>query len=202
MRRSWSSISGGSRSGCYASPALRPSTVVPNTVSTRCHSSASTTVGRDTTSQSSRASTWPARWSLGSHPRAGSHRLQSAFPPSPWNGLFDLNRILVCRAECRTGIDDGRLGSDTPSDRNRGGAKPSKIMPHQYHPTWLLTCTMTRAAERRGPRVHHVARPLLHSPKLLGDETRRCRADVVTRLRPGRYPTGGDSLLAAPGAGA
>jgi len=149
-----------------------------------------------------RASIWPARWSLGSHPRAGSHRLQSAFPPSPWNGLFDLNRILVCRAECRTGIDDGRLGSDTPSDRNRGGAKPSKIMPHQYHPTWLLTCTMTRAAERRGPRVHHVARPLLHSPKLLGDETRRCRADVVTRLRPGRYPTGGDSLLAAPGAGA
>ena len=25
-----------------------------------------------------RASIWPARWSLGSHPRAGSHRLQSA----------------------------------------------------------------------------------------------------------------------------
>ena len=61
VRRICSSISGGSRSGCKASPALRPKDCRPNTVSTRCSSSSSAIAGRRTTSHGSCASTWPAR---------------------------------------------------------------------------------------------------------------------------------------------
>ena len=62
------SIARGSRSGCNASPVLRPKHCPPNTVSTRCSSSSSASAGSRTTSQSSCASTWPARSSLGSRP--------------------------------------------------------------------------------------------------------------------------------------
>src|SRR5215472_16382446 len=57
VRRSCAIISGGSRSGCNASPALRAKIWLPNTVSTRCTSSASASAGRRTTSQSSCAIT-------------------------------------------------------------------------------------------------------------------------------------------------
>src|SRR6516225_6806764 len=50
VRRICSSISGGSRSGCKASPALRRKDCRPNTVSTRCHSSSSEIADKRTTS--------------------------------------------------------------------------------------------------------------------------------------------------------
>src|SRR5208282_2054524 len=64
VRRICSSISGGSRSGCKASPALRPKDCHPNTVSTRCSSSSSAIAERRTSSHGSCASTWPARSSF------------------------------------------------------------------------------------------------------------------------------------------
>ena len=57
VRRIWSSIAGGSRPGCKASPDLRPEDCRPNTVSTRCSSSSSAIAGRRTTSHGSCAST-------------------------------------------------------------------------------------------------------------------------------------------------